>query len=302
MATARSVRRYSPHAIRPEDWAPVAEFTRNVVLDVHPQTPRTAIQAMRTVSQFVFWAHRQGLPLDRETVFTPDVVERYIATGCTHFSEASRATRRSDLRRFSARVTRKAPWAPAPPRLRGDYAVVPYTPAEVERLLDVAQQQRTAIRRRRLTSVLALGLGAGVYAREIWRLSTDNLIERHGRLCLDVPGQNARIVPITPPHDETLERIRREDPGSTLLGFVAREWDRSRLWHLIEDGEIPPDCPSIKLSRLRATWMLGHLVNRVHLNGLAQVAGVTSWKTFGHLMGHMPPLAEEALFEELTRR
>ncbi|GMA23754.1 hypothetical protein GCM10025864_15130 [Luteimicrobium album] len=296
------MKKYVPHAVRPEDWEPVADFTRAVVLDVHPEQARAAIEAMRTTSQFVVWAHRQGLPLDREAIFTPDVVERYIAIGCPNLVESSRATRRSDLRRFSVQVTKKAPWRPAPPRLRGDYAVIPYTPDQVSRMLEVASQQRTPVRRRRLTAVLALGLGTGTYPREIWQLTTENLVERHGHLCLAVPGANARIVPVTPPHDQTLARIRAEDPGSTLLGFAAREWDRSRLWHMIEHAELPPDCPPIKLSNLRATWILGHLINRVHLNGLARMAGVSSWKTFGHLMAYMPPIDERALVEELTRR
>ena len=58
----------------------------------------------------------------------------------------------------------------------------------------------------------------------------------------------------------------------------------------------------MKVHRLRATWLLDHLVHRPDLNGLAQVAGVTSWKTFGHLMPYMPHIDEHDLFAELVRR
>ncbi|MGW8565348.1 site-specific integrase [Isoptericola sp. NPDC055881] len=297
-----AVRRYVPSALRPDDWQPVAEFTRAVALDIRPVDRRRAIEAMRTLSQFVVWAHRQGIPLEREKIFTPDVVGRYIAVGCSHLAHASRATRRSDLRRFSTAVTRRAPWAPLPARMRADYAIVPYTHAEVDRLLEVAEQQRTPTQRRRLTSTLALGLGTGIYPRETWRVTTDHLVLRHGHLCLEVPGDMPRTIPITPPHDTTLDRIRRDDPGSTILGFIAREWDRSRLWHMIEKAEIPADCPPIRMSRLRATWMLDHLQHRVHLNALAQLAGVTSWKSFGHLMGYLPPFDEADLVAEIALR
>jgi len=107
---------------------------------------------------------------------------------------------------------------------------------------------------------------------------------------------------VSPPHDVTLDRIRVEDPGSSILGFVTKGWDRAPLGHLLEDIDLPPDCPDLKAHRLRATWLLQHLKHRVHLNGLAQMAGVTSWKTFGHLMTYLPPIDEESLFEELTRR
>lgn len=301
-AAREAVHRYAPTALRPEDWEPVAKFTRAIALDVHPVDRRRAIEAMRTLSQFIVWAHRQGIPLDREAIFTPDVVERYIAVGCSHLAHASRATRRSDLRRFSTAVTRRAPWAPLPARMRADYAIVPYTHAEVDRLLEVASQQRTRTQRRRLTSTLALGLGTGIYPRETWRLTTKHLVRRHGHLCLEVPGDRPRTIPITPPHDATLDEIRRDDPGSTILGFVAREWDRSRLWHMIEKADIPADCPPIKMSRLRATWILDHLEHGVHLNALAQLAGVSSWKTFGHLMGFLLPTDEITLVTEIARR
>jgi len=296
------VRGYRPNAIRPEHWKLVAQFTCQVGLDLEPVDRRRATETMRTLSQFVVWAHRQGMPLDRETIFTPDMVERYIAVACGHLAESSRATRRSDLRRFSAAVTRKAPWPPRAQRLRGDYAIVPYTPAEVARLLEVAAHQRTALQRRRLSALLAIGLGTGAYPREARSATTDDLVERHGRLCLRIPGDRSRLVPVSPPHDVTLDRIRVEDPGSSILGFVTKGWDRAPLGHLLEDIDLPPDCPDLKAHRLRATWLLQHLKHRVHLNGLAQMAGVTSWKTFGHLMAYLPPIDEASLFEELTRR
>ncbi|MBD7980213.1 site-specific integrase [Oerskovia merdavium] len=296
------VRGYRPNAIRPEHWAPVAQFTCQVGLDLEPVDRRRATETMRTLSQFVVWAHRQGMPLDREAIFTPDMVERYIAVACGHLAESSRATRRSDLRRFSAAVTRKAPWPPRAQRLRGDYAIVPYTPAEVARLLEVAAHQRTALQRRRLTAFLALGLGTGVYPREARSATTDDLVERHGRLCLNISGEHARLVPISPPHDTTLAEICSTDPATPILGFAAKEWDRAPLGHLLEDIDRPLDCPDLKAHRLRATWLLRHLDNRVHLNGLAQMAGVSSWKTFGHLMAYLPLIDEESLFEELTRR
>ena len=296
------VRRYTPNAIRPEDWALVAEFTRQVALDLHPVEPRRATEAMRTLSQFVVWAHRQGLPLEREAIFTPDVVERFIAVGCTHLALSSQGTRRADLRRFSMQLTRHAPWAPLPKLLRPEYTIRPYTQDEVERLLDVARSQRTPLLRRRFGALLALGLGTGCYPRELRMVTTDNLLDRHGHLCLAVPGARARIIPVTPPHDVTLAQIRQEDPGSGILGFTTKDWDRAPLGHLLEKVDRPPDCPDLKIQRLRATWLLHHLENKVHLNGLAQMAGLTSWKTFSHVMRFLSPITDADLYAELTRQ
>lgn len=298
----QAVAGYIPKALRPEDWAPVAEFARAVAVDVHPVDDRRAVEAMRTLSQFLVWAHREGLPLDREGVFTPDVVSRYIQVGCAHLAEPSRATRRSDLRRFGAAVTTKAPWEPREERLRANQRIAPYTSEEVTRLLEVAGQQRTPVQRRRLQSYLALGLGAGLYPRETWRVSTHDLIERHGFLCLDVPGQHSRVVPISPPHDGTLRSIREDDPGSLILGYAAADWDRSRLSKLLQNIELPSDAPRLRLSRLRVTWVKDHLEHGVHLGELARIAGVASWKTFGHVMPFMAPQPEHAVFASMVRR
>ena len=70
---------YVPFAIPKDEWAPVAGFTRESVLMVHPRSERHAIEAMRTISQFVVWAYREGYPLDRDRMFTPDAVERYLS-------------------------------------------------------------------------------------------------------------------------------------------------------------------------------------------------------------------------------
>ncbi len=121
----RSVDSYVPKALRPQDWELIAQFTRALAHDLHPKDDRRAVEAMRTLSQVVSWAYREGLPLDRERIFTPDVIDRYIAVGAAHLSEPSRATRRADLRRFSRALTHKAPWEPEPPRMRGGYSIIP---------------------------------------------------------------------------------------------------------------------------------------------------------------------------------
>ncbi|MBK8755636.1 MAG: hypothetical protein IPM08_00410 [Actinomycetales bacterium] len=151
-----AVTNYTLYAIPKDEWAPVAGFTRESVLMVHPRSERHAIEAMRTISQFVAWAHREGYPLDRDRMFTPDAVERYIATAATHLAVSSRATRRSDLRRFSRQITTKAPWPPDAPQLKQRRTLAPFTQDEIVRLWEVANTQSTEIRRRRFTGYLAL--------------------------------------------------------------------------------------------------------------------------------------------------
>ena len=214
----RSVDSYVPKALRPEDWEPIAGFTRALAHDLHPKDDRRAVEVMRTLSQVVSWAHRDGLPLDRERIFTPDVIDRYIAVGAAHLSEPSRATRRADLRRFSRSLTRKGPWEPEPPRMRGGYSIVPYTDDEVARLLEVSRQQRTPVQARRLQALLALGLGVGVYPNEAWALTTHDVFDDQGYVCVRIPGEHARTVPVT-------ARTTRSSPRSWTATQARRSSD-----------------------------------------------------------------------------
>lgn len=301
-AAELAVRRYVPNSLRPDHWAAISEFTVDIALRLGASHPKRAIESMRTLSQFIHWARTQGLPLDVELIFDPDTVEGYIAGGCPHLAASSRATRRAYLRSYGRQITTTAPWPPSIRPLRQDYAVVPYSDAEVARLLEVAASQRTTTQRRHLQALLALGLGAGLFPKESWSVTSDDLMEKHGVLCLTVPGDRPRVVPILPPHDDTLRAICRDDPGSTLLGYVAPEWDRSRLSNLLGKSEFPPGTPVIKLHRLRATWFLHHMRNLVPLNELSKVAGLSTAKTFGHLMRYLPDLPEAEVFAQMTRR
>lgn len=187
-AAELAVRSYVPNSLRADQWAVIADFTVDIALRLNPSHPKRAIESMRTLSQFIHWARTQGLPLDVELVFDPDTVEGYIAGGCPHLADSSRATRRAYLRSYGRQITTTAPWPPSIRPLRQDYAVVPYTDAEVDRLLEVAASQRTTTQRRHLQALLALGLGAGLFPKESWTVTTDDLVDRHGVLCLTVPG------------------------------------------------------------------------------------------------------------------
>ena len=46
----RSVDRYLPRVLRPEDWEPIAEFTRALAHDLHPRDDRGAVEAADVVA------------------------------------------------------------------------------------------------------------------------------------------------------------------------------------------------------------------------------------------------------------
>lgn len=277
-------------------------MTREVVGRVSPKTHPRTLETLRDVAQFLAWCHLQGLPVGIETSFTPDVVEYYIAAGTPQLSVASRATRRAQLRRIGRTATTYAPWPAPSPQLRSQTRLAPYTEAEVIRLWEIAAQQPTATLRRRMRIYLALGLGAGMHAREYYTATGTDLRHEHGVTVLSVHGTAAREVPVLDDCAALLWDVAAKFPGQALLGVVAPVSDRSRLWHLTRHMEMPRGVARPESQRLKTTWIVRLATNGVPLQEIMVAAGYSTFRTFNNLAAHLPRRPPEVVAHALAGR
>lgn len=104
---------------------------RACVTDSEPVSPWSAVDRMSIVTRFCAWCLEEFLPLDRETLFTPDTVERYVLTGMRDLQPSCRRTHLSQLSAIGRTITRRAPWPPARTGLARNRLATPYTPAQV---------------------------------------------------------------------------------------------------------------------------------------------------------------------------
>ncbi|MEU9603389.1 hypothetical protein [Streptomyces sp. NPDC048057] len=86
---------YAPKKIPPTIWTAIAPFVRGCVTAAQPESPWAAIQRMSTVARFCAWAREEHLPLEREVLFTPDTIERYVLVGPRPGVPTARSCRRS---------------------------------------------------------------------------------------------------------------------------------------------------------------------------------------------------------------
>lgn len=293
---------YVPARIPHDVWAGSGQFVRDCVVGLDPDSVTSAYTAIRTIAPFVAWSLRQGLPLDREKIFTPALVERYVQTECQRLVASSRGTIQSNLRRYGRALTRRAPWPPPSPGTRPKGCAAPYTDVEIDRILTVCAQQRTALRRHQMKILVALTLGAGLTPHEAWVARSGDVIEHLGLVCVVTRGSAARIVPVTAPHDMTLWELKAAFPEGPFWGVNPSRTRRTRIHQVIDEAEIPADCPPIVVHRLRATWVLRHLEAGVDLAGLARLAGVKTVTIFETAIHHMRRVPDEALFPSLARR
>lgn len=284
LTAATSIERYTPVLASPEGWEIIADFVRDGVRAMRPAGPHQAREWMRTLTALTVWAQREGIPLDREEVLAPDTVQRYCEIGCLELDVQSRATRRSVLRRMGRELTVSAPWPEAETPLPGRNRHAPYTDREIARLL--ALKQSTPNLQRRLDAFLALGLGAGLWAREYLTASGSGLTLEGDVTRLAVTGSKCRTVTVRSSFAATLWRLAEEHPDQPFVGAPDREWDRARTWHALRYIQTPTDLP-LETERLRSTWLVHHLNRNVNVVVLLREAGLVTTKALTQLLPHL---------------
>ena len=290
LTAGQAIEQYRPHLATREEWSGVADFVRAAVRDLDPEGPHRAREWLRTVTALAVWSQREGIPLDREEIFAPDNIRRYAEIGCPELSSPSTATRRAVLRTMGRALTEDAPWPAPEPMLPQRPRHPPYSARDEHRLRSL--RLPTRYQQRRLDAVLALGLGAGLWAREYLTATPSDLQTADGVTRLQVHGTRARQVVVRARDAATLLRLAAEYPRENLAGFRASEWDRSRTWNAIRAIDTPTDL-RLETERLRSTWIVHHLDRGVHLTVLARHAGLKTTRAFTLLMPFLtePPEA-----------
>jgi len=271
-----------------------AAFAKSVVRASVPPGAARARTLLWCCARLAGWGERVGLETRREVLLHPSTLERYIVSGLSGLSPATRRTMRSNLRSV-ARASVPALWGPCPGPLRRDALKQPYTDAQVTAYFELVAHQATPERIARLNGLLCLGLGAGLDAPDMRLVCGDDVIERSGGVVVVVRGAKARVVPV-------LERHRRALWRSATVageGFIVGGDDPSRknvtspLLSTLEVGRLD----RLEVGRLRATWLAFHAQN-LGLVALVHAAGLTSSSRLIELAAAQP-LGDEAAMVSL---
>jgi hypothetical protein len=240
----------------------------------------------RQVQRLVVWATSEGLPLDRELIFDPDTIERFVEVGLAE--DRSRATYRAVLRRVGPRLTRKAPWEPRSQAIPRRSLVMPYTQAEIELLRDDAKEQPTANRRRAARAFLALGLGAGLDGRWASRVVSNDIRRQGSAVVVEVGEPVPRTVVVRAEWEDEMLALAASAGDAFVVGGKSKSPNRTS--HLTNALVVPTDHPRLLPARLRSTWLLAHLVAGTRLPELCQAAGIKGPGALQDLIELVPPI------------
>jgi hypothetical protein len=282
---------------RESSGTPIGWFVAEIALDLGLDESPSALRTRRVVRRLVEWASREGMALERELIFDPDTVERFVDRGLA--GERSRATYRAVLRRVAPRLTRHAAWEPRPAAVAWRQVAPPYGAAEVRILQRDAALQSTAPRRRSARALLALGLGAGLDGRWVARVSAEDVEGVGGVVFVRVAEPSARRVVVLAQWEREVLELAATAGDEFLVG--GRSQSPRRTGHLVEQLHVPTGHPRLAPARLRSTWLVCHLAAGTRLPELCRAAGLRGATVLSDLLAEVAPLDEATAISMLRR-
>jgi integrase len=278
---------YAPRSVS----ATAAMFVRGVVAAAGPVSPVRAKALLFAAGRLAVFAEQVGIGLEPRLVLCEPVIERFILVDCRSVSPATRRTLRTNLRALARALERYRPPSPVP--LVRERAKRPYSPAEIDGYLRLADAQATHARRMRASALVCLGAGAGVIAGELRHVRGSDVVERSGGLLVQVAGGRARAVPVLERYHERLLQAAAFAGDRYVIG--GRDPDRRNVTDTLSAQlSTDPSLPRLQAGRLRSTWLV-ECAGRIRLGVFMQAAGISCSQRLGDLAAQLPEATEDEL-------
>jgi hypothetical protein len=268
-------------------WHIIGEFVETSVTTCLPHTDRDARNLYAAAVPMVLWCWQsRGTPLEAQRVFRKVMIDQFIHLGMPGSARGSQSTLRSTLWRMTEILNPDA--APGPHRPIGRSAPTqPYSPGDIAELVSWAATQGTAVRRRDARTMLALGLGAGLAARELLEVqTTDVMIDTKGakpEAQIVVWRERTRVVPVLERWVSPLMQTLSEIPADSWVFRSGRKGSTpGQITDFLTRSRSPLD---VRPVRMRATWLVEHLTHGTPAEEVLRISGL---QNFAALDRHMP--------------
>jgi len=265
-------------------WKELAPFVATAVAGTAGKTAYSEADLYQSCTRLTAWVHQQpDLTLDEATVFAPEVIERFVQEGLSHYSPASRGNRRSTLMRMSEALigtpARSDIFTPLP----ASEPSAPYITKEIDHLRRWSVGQ-AGERRNDAKILIALGLGAGLSASEITAVRVRDITITNGDATIRTTGHRPRHVAVDNLWAAALSTAVASRSSDQFAFCPAR---RGAGKNLVTNfiARAKPAGLELNTRRMRATWLVGHMQNGTTVTILMEAAGVTSLDALGRYVG-----------------
>ena len=295
---ARKFAEYEP-SLPSADVAVILSFVADSIALALPMTAYAVETLLGPVMRFVHWAvFVVGCELDALVVFDRDLIETYVREVLPR--ELAPGTRRN-YRAWIFRVAEvvnpdKNPRKPMP--LNEKSMGAPYTESDIIALDRWSAGQSTPYRRSNAATLVALGAGAGLSSIEIVHLRRDAVTVRADgsvELTVFINGDLKRRVVVSAEFEEIIA-TQINDLQDDSFVFLPQ---RSRTENDVVSAFVaktlhPRGTPTVTVRRLRNTWLVTQMVNRVDVLTLMEAAGLQSLESISRLAQFVPrPTADQ---------
>ena len=258
-----------------------------------PLTAYSVETLLGPVTYFVHWAvFVVGCDLDAQVIFDRELVETYVREVLPpDLAPGTRRNYRAWITRVAEVVNpNKNPRAPMP--LNEKSMQSPYTDDEVVALDRWAAGQPTPYRRQGAAMLVALGAGAGLSSIEIVQVTRDAVTLRdNGIVEIKVVGKGKpdRRVIVSAQFEAVVADQLEGLTGDAFVFLPKRgRSENDVVSAFVGRTTRPPGTPHITVRKLRNTWFVTQMVNRVDVLTLMEAAGLQSLESISRLAKFVP--------------
>jgi hypothetical protein len=297
-SVARKMASYVPE-LPAEQVEPIRRFVEDAVALALPLTSYTAETLLRPSMHFAHWAvFVVGCELDALTVFDRDLIETFVREALPRgLTPGTRRNYRAWISRVAEAVNPdKNPRKPMP--LNQKAMEAPYTDDDIIALDRWSAGQSTPYRRSNAAALVALGAGAGLSSIEIAHLKCEAvtvLDDGTVEIKVFIGEELKRRVVVTAEFEEIIA-THVKDLAPEVFVFLPQ---RSRTENDVVSAFVartlhPKRTPPVTVRRLRNTWLVAQMVNRVDVLTLMEAAGLQSLESISRLAQFVPrPTADQ---------
>ncbi|SFJ98576.1 hypothetical protein SAMN05216275_1158 [Streptosporangium canum] len=291
-AASAKITAYRPRQAPPE-WEQVADRVRMLVAASAHMSPYNVERLLHVTARLAIWCHRQGMAHDPEVWLRHETIDAFVLAGCTDLAPRSAQTYRAWLRRMRATLAWIERGERVPPALKAPAdRSAPYSPTHLARLRSWAENL-TGQARSDALALMGLAVGCGLAPGELAAIRGEHVRPiGSGAVVVDASHLGRLIVARATweqhlaeaaalAGDRYLFRPRRT---TTYAKNLINSWSTR---HRPTSG-----LPTLSVRRLRASWIVELLSDRIDPAVVAAAAGLTS-PALARYQHFVPPLDEE---------
>jgi hypothetical protein len=281
--------------------AQIRAFVEDAVSLALPHTPYAAEALMRPTIHFVYWAvFVVGAEQDATVIFQRELIEHYVRETISKRTEGTRRNYRACLFRVAEAVNPEAnPRNPMPLNQRA--LDTPYTSDELAVLDGWAAGQSSAYSRRAATTLIALGGGAGLSSREITHLRAESVtVGADNSVTIHTTEGRPRDIPVAARYENALAKAVKGLSGELFVFLPKRtRTENDVVSAFVARTSRPTGTPTVRVQRLRNTWLVHQMANRVDVLTLMEAAGLKSLESISRLASFVPRPSDQERIEQL---